>query len=190
MKIYYGDFLLVFGVGLLAYVMYKLFRRPQSTIDFYGPELFNVSQNVDMSRRNAYGAILEILYMIPFIMWFILSMFVMDFDLTEMNEHMLMFTVITLIVTLVVKLQVIYVGLDWWYDFTTFFVIGLYYIILGLRESTIHWLGLGEVFGLPESTGVVNPEVFLIMALSLTLVFSASLAILFHHFMSLQNRAT
>jgi len=121
--------------------------------------------------------------MLPFILWFILAMFAMDFDLTEMNEHMLMFTVLTLLVSFIVKLQTIYMGLNWWYTYISFVGVGIYYVLLGFREGVVERLGLVDIFGIPNTTGV-NPEVYLLMALSLTFVFALSFSVTIHYFLS------
>ena len=181
MKIYYADIILSGGVVLLGYLFYMLLRSDR--VLFYTPHVFKSIENIDMSRRNTYITILTNVYMLPFILWFILAMFAMDFDLTEMNEHMLMFTVLTLLVSFIVKLQTIYMGLNWWYTYISFVGVGIYYVLLGFREGVVERLGLVDIFGIPNTTGV-NPEVYLLMALSLTFVFALSFSVTIHYFLS------
>ena len=178
LSLYYGDFYVVLGV-LIIFWAWRRHSLSEGELVFLNSELVPFTSIFNIDRRNVYGRLLYIGYILPYVLWIVMVMFQKNFRIWEMEEHLLIFTVVGIIIGLVVKLHELYIGNNRDYDFITYITLGVYYIVLGMRNTVM--TNLDFLVDLPETTGrVVEAETYLSMALSLTIVLVVSLIIGFH----------
>lgn len=166
--IYWGDVFVLLGIAILLYVTKQYSSSPSSRISMESPGLFDLSSEYHMSRKDIYANLMYALYIFPYVVWLLIETWNSNFMLLNLTSQFIVFTVTGVFITLVVRLQQIYMERHRLHDYLTYIGLGLYYIVIGLRTDLYQQY-------IPTD---IEPIYFPTM-LSLTLIFviAASIAI-------------